>query len=83
MPIEIILITRHCDNSQFGGKRGFREGYREGFRIGRQEEQARWMAWNQRLEEAFREGREFTEPPPGKIEKVEKRSFISALFHLR
>ena len=39
---------------------------------GREEERQRWLAWNQRREEALREGRDFTEPPPGEIEKVEK-----------
>ena len=31
---------------------------------GRQEERDLWIAWNQRREEAIRESREFTEPPP-------------------
>ena len=39
---------------------------------GREEERQRWLAWNQRREEALREGRDFTEPPPGEIEKVDK-----------
>lgn len=32
---------------------------------GREEERQRWIAWNRRREEALKEGREFTEPPPG------------------
>ena len=39
---------------------------------GREEERQRWLAWNQRREEALQEGREFTEPPPGETEKVQK-----------
>ena len=31
---------------------------------GRVDERQQWIAWNQRREEAMREGREFTEPPP-------------------
>ena len=83
MPVEVILITRQRNHCQFSRKKGYLGGYREGYRIGRREEQTRWVAWNQKLEEALREGREFTEPPPGEIEKVEKRPFISALFRFR
>ncbi len=31
---------------------------------GREDERQAWRAWNQRREEALREGKEFTEPPP-------------------
>ena len=33
--------------------------------IGRRETQREWMAWYERQQAALREGRSFTEPPPG------------------
>jgi len=42
------------------------------YRANREEVQKLWLAWNRRREEALREGREFTEPPPGEAEKVQK-----------
>ena len=39
---------------------------------GREEERQRWLAWNQRREEALREGRDFTELPPGEAAKNHK-----------
>ena len=32
---------------------------------GREDERQEWHAWNQRREEALRQGKEFTEPAPG------------------
>ena len=32
---------------------------------GREDERQEWQSWNQRREEALRQGKEFTEPPPG------------------
>ncbi|MCY4367643.1 MAG: hypothetical protein OXE17_15670 [Chloroflexi bacterium] len=48
------------------------EGLKEGHQEGREEEREQWLAWNQRREEALREGREFTEPPPGDAESFSK-----------
>ena len=36
-----------------------------GIKIGREERQQAWQAWYQRQQSAQREGRTFTEPPPG------------------
>ena len=36
-----------------------------GIKIGREERQQAWQAWYQRQQSAQREGRPFTEPPPG------------------
>ena len=47
-----------------GKKEGREEGKEEGREEGREEVQKLWFAWNRRREEALREGREFTEPPP-------------------
>ena len=42
----------------------YAKGREEGKDEGREEEREKWIAWNQRREEALKEGREFTEPPP-------------------
>ena len=47
--------------------RGRQDGKKEGRAEGREEERLQWRAWNQRREEALREGREFTEPPPDAV----------------
>jgi hypothetical protein len=38
--------------------------YQDGKREGQQEERRAWEAWNQRREQAVRDGQEFTESPP-------------------
>ena len=48
-----------------GRKVGREEGREVGQEEGREEERRRWAAWNQRREEAAREGEPFDEPPPG------------------
>ena len=53
-------------------ERYLRSRYAKGREEGREEVQQLWQAWNQRREEALREGREFTEPPPGETEKASK-----------
>ena len=53
-------------------KSRYDKGKEDGREEGQEEERQRWLAWNQRREEALREGREFTEPPPGETEKVQK-----------
>jgi hypothetical protein len=53
-------------------ERYLKSRYERGREEGREEIQKLWQAWNQRREEALGEGREFTEPPPGETEKVEK-----------
>ena len=50
----------------------FAKGKEEGLQEGREEVQQLWQAWNLRREEALREGREFTEPPPGEPGDVNK-----------
>ena len=55
-----------------GFRGGWMEGFREGYQPGRQEERARWLAWNQRREEALRAGRDFAESPPGETGKVKR-----------
>ncbi len=44
---------------------GRQEGEREGRQEGRQEAREEWRAWYERQQSAFREGRPFTELPPG------------------
>ena len=39
---------------------------------GREDERQEWQSWNQRREEALRQGKEFTEPPPGKSQDGNK-----------
>ena len=36
-----------------------------GIKMGREEERQEWRAWYERQQAALREGRPFTEPPPG------------------
>ena len=68
-----MLAERYLRSRFAKGKEaGKEEGRREGKREGREEERQRWLAWNQRREEELREGREFTEPPPGETEKGSK-----------
>ncbi len=53
-------------------ERYLRSRFAKGREEGQEEERQRWLAWNQRREEALREGREFTEPPPGETGKASK-----------
>ncbi len=47
----------------------YAKGKEDGREEGREEVQQQWRAWNQRREEALRDGKEFTEPPPGSEDK--------------
>jgi len=61
-----MLAERYLRSRYAKGKaEGLKEGRDEGRQEGREEEREQWLAWNQRREAALREGREFTEPPPG------------------
>ena len=53
-------------------EKGKEEGLQEGRQEGQERERQQWLAWNRRRDEAIREGREFSEPPPGEVEKVDK-----------
>ena len=53
-------------------ERYLRSRYAKGKEEGREEERLQWQAWNQRREEALREGQEFTEPPPSKPNNLSK-----------
>ena len=66
MLAERYLRSRYAKGKAEGLREGRDEGRQEGHQEGREEEREQWLAWNQRREEALREGREFTEPPPGK-----------------
>ena len=57
-----MLAERYLRSRYAKGKEA---GLKEGREEGREEERLQWQAWNQRREEALREGQEFTEPPPG------------------
>ena len=84
MLAERYLRSRYAKGKEEGLKAGREEGREEGRRegreegreagreAGREEERLQWQAWNQRREEALREGREFTEPPPGKPNNLSK-----------
>ena len=64
-----MLAERYLRSRYAKGKS---EGLKEGLKEGREEEREQWLAWNQRREEALREGREFSEPPPGDAECFSK-----------
>ena len=64
-----MLAERYLRSRYAKGKEA---GLKEGREEGREEERLQWQAWNQRREEALREGREFTEPPPGKPNNLSK-----------
>lgn len=53
-------------------ERYLRSRYTKGKEDGLKEAQQQWQAWNRRREEALREGREFTEPPPGESQNANK-----------
>ena len=42
----------------------YNKGREEGLEEGREEERRAWVEWNERREQAVKDGREFTEPPP-------------------
>ncbi len=64
-----MLAERYLRSRYAKGKE---EGLKEGRQEGREEAQQQWLAWNQRREEALRQGKEFTELPPGESENVNK-----------
>ncbi|MDE2779009.1 MAG: hypothetical protein OXI91_04955 [Chloroflexota bacterium] len=76
MLAERYLRSRYAKGKEEGLKEGRQEGRDEGRQEGREEgrdeERRQWLAWNLRREEAFREGREFSESPPGEAEKYGK-----------
>jgi len=72
MLAERYLRSRYAKGKEEGLKEGRKEGREEGREAGREEERLQWQAWNQRREEALREGNEFSESPPGESEKYER-----------
>ena len=63
MLAERYLRERYNKGREEGLEEGREEG-REGREEGREEERRAWLEWNQRREQAVKDGREFTEPPP-------------------
>ena len=61
MIAELIVEKYKQRRWEAGRREGLQEGRQEGRREGRQE----WRAWYERQQAALREGRPFTEPPPG------------------
>ena len=55
-----------------GREEGLEKGLEKGREEGRVEADGEWTAWLTRSEEAQREGREFTEPPPSKRAESDK-----------
>ena len=47
-----------------GRKEGREEGQESGRKEGQESERQQWLAWYERQQDAFREGRPFEEPPP-------------------
>ena len=45
-------------------KERYNKGREEGLEEGRKEADKMWSEWNQRREQAEKEGRDFNEPPP-------------------
>ena len=72
IPWLIVFTFYLVEGISMLAERYLKSRYAKGKEQGQEEERQRWLAWNQRREEALREGRDFTEPPPGEIEKVEK-----------
>ena len=68
-----MLAERYLRSRYDKGKEeGRQEGREEGREKGREEEREHWLAWNRRREEALREGKEFTEPPPSQPKSVKE-----------
>ncbi len=65
MVAEIIVEKYKQHREEIGRKKGRKEGRLEGRHEGRAGERQAWLAWYQRQQAARKEGREFTEPPPG------------------
>ena len=64
-----MLAERYLRSRYAKGKE---EGREKGREEGREEERLQWQDWNQRREDALREGKEFAESPPGEAEKCGK-----------
>ena len=45
-------------------ERYLKERYNKGREEGREEERRAWLEWNERREQAVKDGQEFNEPPP-------------------
>ena len=69
----LIIFTYYLvEGVSMLAERYLRSRFAKGKQEGKEEERQRWLAWNQRREEALQEGSEFTEPPPGETEKASK-----------
>lgn len=60
----VILVEGYSMLAERYLRRRYREGRAEGREAGRVEERRRWVAWNERRQQALDEGRPFDEPPP-------------------
>ena len=72
IPWLIVFAYYLVEGLSMLAERYLRSRYAKGKEEGREEERLQWQAWNQRREEALREGQEFTEPPPGKPNNLSK-----------
>lgn len=72
IPWLIIFTYYLVEGVSMLAERYLRSRYAKGKEDGLKEAQQQWQAWNRRREEALREGREFTEPPPGESQNVNK-----------
>lgn len=72
IPWLIVFTYYLVEGVSMLAERYLRSRYAKGREEGRENERQLWTAWNIRREAALREGREFTEPPPGDIEKSNK-----------
>ena len=69
IPWLVIFTYYLVEGVSMLAERYLRSRYAKGKEEGREEVQQQWRAWNQRREEALRDGKEFTEPPPGSEDK--------------
>ena len=60
----LLIPARIRQLKEEGRKEGREEGREEGRKEGQESERQQWLAWYERQQDAFREGRLFEEPPP-------------------
>ena len=72
IPWLIVFTFYLVEGISMLAERYLKSRYDKGKEQGQEEERQRWLAWNQRREEALREGRDFTELPPGEAAKNHK-----------
>ena len=72
---EVIMVIARRINERRDRtmlERGREEGREEGREKGREETAGEWTAWLERMREAQKEGREFTEPAPSEKAESDK-----------